>query len=72
MPVYNRLMTTLTIELPLGRFEELEQLAERYQLTPEDLVRVSVEELLARPREDFNQVLTYVLEKNADLYRRLS
>ncbi len=65
-------MTTLTIELPVEQFEKLEQLAERYQIAPEELVRFSVEELLARPQEDFAQALAYVLQKNAELYRRLA
>jgi hypothetical protein len=65
-------MTTLTIELPAEQFEKLEQLAGRYQVAPKELVRFSIEELLARPGEDFEQVLAYVLQKNAELYRQLA
>lgn len=65
-------MTTLTIELSVEQFEKLERLAELYQIAPEELVRFSLEELLARPQEDFAQALTYVLQKNAELYRRLA
>jgi hypothetical protein len=31
-----------------------------------------VEELLERPEEDFRRALDYLLEKNAELYRRLA
>ena len=41
-------------------------------VSPEDLVRVSVEELLAQPDDKFEQAVNYVLEKNAELYGRLA
>lgn len=65
-------MTTLTIDLPVEQFEKLEQLAERYQIALEELVRFSIEELLAHPREDFEQALNYVSKKNAEIYRQLA
>lgn len=65
-------MTTLTIDLPVERYEKLKQLAEHYQVAPEELVQSSVEELLARPREDFEKALDYVLKKNAEIYRQLA
>jgi hypothetical protein len=36
------------------------------------LARVGIEELLTRPDEAFKQAAEYVLQKNADLYRRLA
>ncbi len=69
---YTNYMTTLTINLPVEQFEKLEQLAGRYQIAPEELVRYSVAELLLRPQEDFDQALAYVLKKNAELYRQLA
>ncbi len=65
-------MNTLTIELSVEQFEKLEQLAEQYRVAPEALVRYSVEELLARPQEEFERALTYVLQKNAELYQQLA
>ncbi len=65
-------MTTLTIPIPDDRMRKLEELAARFSITPEDLVRVSVEELLARPEEQFRRAVDYVLNKNAELYRRLA
>lgn len=63
-------MTTIT--LPDDRVRRLCDLAARFQVAPEDLLRVSVEEILSRPDEDFQQAARYVLEKNTDLYRRLA
>ncbi len=44
----------------------------RLHVAPEELVRVSIEEFLARPEEEFQQALEYVLHKNVELYRRLA
>ena len=65
-------MTTITIGLPDERALRLREMAARLGVSPEDLVRVSVEELLARPDEEFERAVHYVLKKNADLYRRLA
>lgn len=65
-------MATITISLPTERLERLKRVAERLQVTPEDLIRVSIEELLTQPEEDFQQALEYVLKKNANLYKRLA
>ena len=65
-------MSTLTITLPEDRLAKLREIAERFNLKPEDLVRVSVEELLTRPEESFQRAADYILDKNAELYRRLA
>jgi hypothetical protein len=65
-------MSTLVISLPEDRLQKLEDLARRYGLEPEELVRASIEELITRPEEDFRRALQYVLDKNVDLYRRLA
>ncbi len=65
-------MATLTITLSTDRYEQLQAVAARYNITAEDLARVGVEELLARPDDAFQRVADYVLQKNAELYRRLA
>lgn len=65
-------MTTITITIPDDRLRKLQEIAARLQVAPEDLVRVSLEELLTRPDETFQRAAHYVLQKNADLYRRLA
>ena len=65
-------MNTVTLTLPDDRLLKLQEMAERLGVTPEDLVRISVEELLNRPEEAFRSAADYVLRKNADLYRRLA
>ncbi len=65
-------MTTITIALPDDRLAALNRMAERSGLTSDDLVRLSIEDLLAEPEEMARQAAEYVLNKNADLYRRLA
>jgi predicted transcriptional regulator len=65
-------MTSITITLPEDRLAKLREIAARLNVTPEDLARVSIEELLARPDEAFKQAAEYVLRKNSELYRRLA
>ncbi len=65
-------MTSITITLPEDRLAKLREIAARLNVTPEDLARVSIEELLTRPDEAFKQAAEYVLQKNSDLYRRLA
>jgi predicted transcriptional regulator len=65
-------MTTLTITLSDERVKKLQEIADRFRVAPEELVRASLEELLTRPLDDFQQALERILNKNADLYRRLA
>lgn len=64
-------MSTITVTLPDDRLARLQEIAKRFNTTPEELVRVSIDELLARPDEAFEEAADRVLEKNAELYRRL-
>lgn len=65
-------MVQITVALPEDRLQELKEVAARLNVSVETLVRVSVEELLAKPDESFRNTLDYVLKKNEDLYRRLA
>lgn len=65
-------MTTITIALSDDRLLQLKTIANKFGVAPEELVRVSIEELLTRPEESFRQAVDYVLKKNAELYRRLA
>jgi len=65
-------MVQITVALPEDRLQELKEVASRLNVSVETLVRVSVEELLAKPDESFRNALDYVLRKNEELYRRLA
>jgi len=65
-------MNTITITLPDDRLLKLRETATHLKVSPEELVQVSIEELLTRPEEAFQRAVDYVLKKNAELYRRLA
>ena len=52
--------------------QKLQALALSLGLSPEDLLRSSLEKLLSSPEPDLDKAMNYVLEKNAELYRRLA
>ncbi len=56
-------MTTLTIALPADHLAKLQEMAARLHGTPEPRAATSIEELLAQPKETFQQALDYVLKK---------
>jgi antitoxin FitA len=65
-------MTTITIPLSDERAAQLQRWAEQAGLPAEEFLRLRVEQLLAEPDQQFRQAATYVLQKNAELYRRLA
>jgi antitoxin FitA len=65
-------MTTIAIPLSDERAAQLRLWAQQAGLAPEEFLRRRVGQLLDRPDEQFRQAAAYVLEKNADLYKRLA
>ena len=65
-------MVTLTVSLTKEQWKTLQEKARRYGIAPEALLQAKIEEWLSRPDEAFTFALTYVLEKNAELYQRLA
>ncbi len=63
---------TLTLDLPNDTMLKLKKLASRYNMTPEEFIRASVEELITSPEETFQEAIDYVLDKNQELYKRLA
>lgn len=64
-------MRTIPVTLPDDVATEVERLAASRGMSADAYLRLSVEEKLARD-EEFQSAAGYVLEKNAELYRRLS
>lgn len=65
-------METITIALSEPTLRKLKELAREANIAPEELVQASVEEWINRPTDDFARVAHRVLQKNAELYRRLA
>ncbi|MBV5261688.1 DNA-binding protein [Synechococcus moorigangaii CMS01] len=65
-------MASITINLSNEQLSRLQELARSNQVSPEELLGASIEDLLTSPKKDFTQASKYVLEKNVELYRRLA
>jgi predicted transcriptional regulator len=65
-------MTSITIPLSDERAARLRVWAEEAGLPPEEFLRRRVEQLLDRPDQQFQKAADHLLQKNAELYRRLA
>jgi len=64
-------MKTLEIQVPDETASKIEEAAQQRGMSVEQLLQVSVEEKIQRDAQ-FERAVGKVLEKNAELYRRLS
>jgi hypothetical protein len=62
----------LAIELPAAQADKLRAEAQRLGLSPEDLARAALSDLLSTPDPEFQDAARRVLTKNQDLYKRLA
>jgi hypothetical protein len=62
----------LMIDLSPAEAERLRLEADRLGLSPEDLARAAIADLLATPADESRVAAERVLRKNQELYRRLA
>ncbi len=65
-------MALITIDISESLLQKLQDLAKIHEIPPEVLLRASEEDLLTFTTSDFTDAANYVLNKNAELYRRLA
>lgn len=65
-------MTAFTIDLSDEQLHRLKEAADRFGIAPAELVLASIEDLLSLPDDELEQEMEYILEKNAELFRRLA
>jgi predicted DNA-binding protein len=65
-------MTAVTLSLSDEEMRRLEELSKSEGLTVEQMVRLGINDFIGQPDESFRTVVRRVMEKNAELYRRLS
>jgi antitoxin FitA len=65
-------MKSLEVQIEDPTVDRLEAAAEKLGVTLEELLRVSVEEKLARLDESFRAAVDEVIAKNSELYKRLA
>ena len=66
------IMARLTISLSDEEMRRLETLGKREGLTVEQMVRLGIHDFIGQPDDAFHAAAKRVMEKNAELYRRLS
>jgi hypothetical protein len=62
----------ITLTLDDEQTHRLKEWANELGVEPQELARAAVIDLLSRPADDFERAATHVLDKNRELYRRLS
>jgi len=62
----------ITVPLTVEQAERLNQLAESLGVDPAELARAACVDVVSQPPNDFRKAAGHVLEKNRELYRRLS
>jgi len=62
----------MTIPLTDEQFSKLKEKAKALGITPEDLVKIEIEDFISTPNEEFKNTMNYVLKKNHELYKRLA
>jgi len=65
-------MKVFELNLPELTVTKLQEAADRLSLSPEELAILSLEEKLAQLDDQFKNAADYVLNKNAELYKRLA
>ena len=65
-------MAAISVTLDDQQAARLEQMARRLGVTVEALILVSIDDFLAQPDETFLNAPERVVQKNAELYRRLA
>ena len=76
-PIRNTLADTsethmsISLNLDDEQSKRLEARAAELGVDPRDLAKAAVNDLLARPADDFDRAASSVLNKNRELYRRL-
>lgn len=63
---------SISLHLDDEQSRRLEERARQLGVDPHELGRAAVNDLLSRTADDFERAAKYVLEKNRELYRRLS
>ena len=62
----------VAFDLPPAQAEKLRKAAEQLGISPSELARAAVTDLLGQRDDDFQNAAERVLRKNSELYRRLA
>ena len=63
---------SMVVQLGDEQSRQLQDIARELQVDPAELARAAINDLVTRRSDDFERAAQFVLEKNRELYRRLS
>lgn len=63
---------TITLKLDEEQSRRLVEVAQALKVDPSELAKAAITDLVSRQSDDFDRAAIRVLEKNRELYRRLS
>jgi len=62
----------ISLQLDDEESRRLERVARELKVDASELAKAAINDLVSRPADDFDRALSYVLDKNRELYRRLA
>lgn len=65
-------MSRITLDISDDWIIEISRKADLLGVSKEELIQFTIGEIIGRPDEDFELALKHVVDKNAELYKRLS
>ncbi len=72
MTAIKTIINSLTIQIPDKKLQQLQQLAKEKGITTEELIETKINEWLTHNAQEFSEVANYIVNKNAELYKRLA
>jgi hypothetical protein len=63
---------TITVQLDEVQSQRLRDVAHELKVDPAELAKAAISDLVSRQADDFERAASYVMEKNRELFRRLS
>lgn len=62
----------ISLQLDDEASQRLEKVARELKVDASELAKAAINDLISRPADDFDRAVSYVLDKNRELYRRLA
>ena len=65
-------MATINLNIDDNKIKLLQQKAEEFGLTLNDLINATFDDLISKPDDDFTNAVNHIINKNKKLYEKLS
>lgn len=65
-------MKTVTLDLEDNKISLLQDISDRLGIPLNDLLKAAIDDILASPSSEFEELFNYLESKNKELYKRLA